>query len=253
MRKMLLLIAFWVLAFAVPAQAQAIRWGYIPTSPEGWYYKVQGDQVGMITADNLGMVRRMSAELRRTQIRSVSEDLIWNGNAYGLRTPRGFYPMYNREMKPMSRREATITGAAIGAGIGYGVSGNSRGGAIGAAVGGFVGLITGGRRRNKEATTTSEQDMRSSYWRSGDADRRLDCMEREMLTLENQSGGPLRIFNNGKPLEVLMPKGRMCAPLDGSYTGEVVDLVVASDGVTGRVSIAPAEPEVRPGLTLVWR
>ena len=59
MRKSLFVfVVLAVLGVAIPANAQGVRYGYIPTSPEGWYYMVQGDQVGMLTADNLGMVRQ---------------------------------------------------------------------------------------------------------------------------------------------------------------------------------------------------
>ncbi len=143
MRKSL--FAFVVLAFvasAVPASAQAIRWGYIPQTPDGWYYKIQGDQVGMLTADNLGMVRGLTNQLRQSEIRSLADDLMWNGAAYGINTNRGFYPMYDRQMRPMGRREATATGAVIGAGAGYAIFGNTRGTVAGAVVGGVVGLLT---------------------------------------------------------------------------------------------------------------
>jgi hypothetical protein len=106
----------------------------------------------MFTADNLGMVRGLENQLRRSEIRSLRDNLIWNGMAYGLPMANGgFYPMYDRNRKPMGRREATITYGAIGAGVGYGVSGNLRGTAIGAAGGAIVGLIThrGDRNNNR--------------------------------------------------------------------------------------------------------
>ncbi len=149
MRKSLLaFVVLAVLASAVPASAQAIRWGYIPQTIDGWYYMVNGDQVGMLTADNLGMVRGLTNQLRRSEYRSLRDDLRWNSGygAYGLPIGGGFYPMYDRQMRPMGRREATITGAAIGAAIGYGVSGNGRGTAIGGAAGAIIGLLT---RRGK--------------------------------------------------------------------------------------------------------
>lgn len=146
-KSLFVFVVLAILGVAIPANAQGVRYGYIPTSPEGWYYMVQGDQVGMLTADNLAMVRQYSNQLPR----SLSGDLRWNGSAaaYGLQTASGFLPMYDRNMRPMSRREATITGAAIGAAIGYGVSGNGRGTAIGAAGGAIVGLITRRDKNNK--------------------------------------------------------------------------------------------------------
>src|SRR3989344_443501 len=89
MRKSLFVVLA-ILALAVPANAKAIRWGYVPQTPEGWYYLVNGDQVGMFTADNVGMVRKLSNQLPR----SLMGDLKWNGAAYGLQTAVGFLPMY---------------------------------------------------------------------------------------------------------------------------------------------------------------
>ena len=72
MRKSLFVfVVLVVLAMAVPASAQAIRWGYIPQTIDGWYYMVNGDQVGMLTADNLGMVRGLTNQLRRSEYRSL--------------------------------------------------------------------------------------------------------------------------------------------------------------------------------------
>ena len=78
-------------------------------------------------------------------------------------------------------------------------------------------------------------------------------MAEGMVTLDNQSSGPLRVFRDGQPFEVLMPKEQKCAPLEGGYTGEIVGAVIGNDGLTGRVGVAPAKPESRPGLVLVWR
>ena len=153
------------LALAVPVSAQGVA--YIPQTPEGWYYRIVGNQVQMLAADNLGMVRGLTNQLRRAEVRSLADDLRWNGTAYGINTGRGFYPMYDRNMRPMGRREATITGAAIGAGIGYAVSGNGRGTAIGAVGGAIVGLFTrrgkNNNQRNDVIVTPPPQDQQGMY------------------------------------------------------------------------------------------
>ncbi len=174
MRKSL--FAFVVLAFlamAVPASAQSIRWGYIPQTTDGWYYLIRGNQVGMLTADNLGMVRGLTNQLRRSNFRSLQDDLRWNEGygAYGLPIGRGFYPMYDRQMRPMGRREATITYGTIGAGIGYGVSGNLRGTVIGAASGAIVGLLThrgnnNQQRDNGTIVTPPSEPQQNIRWAS---------------------------------------------------------------------------------------
>lgn len=84
---------------------------------------------------------------------------------------------------------------------------------------------------------------------------RPSCMQQGMVTLENQSVGPLRVFIKGEaePFVVLLPRESKCAPTKGEYTGEIVATMISSDGLTGRVGTAPAKPTRMPGLVLVWR
>ena len=160
-----LFVVFAILTSAVPASAQ-IRWGYIPQTSEGWYYKIQGNQVGMLISDNLGIVRGLTNQLRREGYRSLRDDLYWNGayGAYGVPMGRGgFYPMYDRYRQPMGRREATATYGAIGAGAGYAFFGNTRGTVGGAVVGGVVGLLThrgnGNNQRDNGVIVTPPADQ----------------------------------------------------------------------------------------------
>jgi len=118
MKKMILALfaVLVLLASATTANAQ-IRWGYVPQSIEGWYYLVRGDQVGMLTADNLAMVRRMGDQYRRARIRTVVSDFGWNEEArmYGVSNPRGFFPLYNEQMRhlPPNMRQRIERGAGI--------------------------------------------------------------------------------------------------------------------------------------------
>gem|GEM_PF-5521697 len=111
--------AVLVLAFLAPATSASaqIRWGYVPESIEGWYYLVQGNRVGMLMADELAMVRRMGDQYRRARIRTVVSDFGWNEEArmYGLSNPRGFFPMYNEQMRPLppNMRQRIERGAGI--------------------------------------------------------------------------------------------------------------------------------------------
>lgn len=170
MRKMLVfVVVFAVLALARTASAQRV--GYIPQTPEGWYYRVVGDQVQMLTADNLGMVRGLTDQLRRSNIRSLTDDLRWNGVAYGIQTAGGFYPMYDRNRKPMSRRKASIIYGAAGAGIGaavgaYGGIGGRRNTIAGAISGGVIGGVIGAmthRRPNDDVVVTHPQGQQGVY------------------------------------------------------------------------------------------
>lgn len=78
-------------------------------------------------------------------------------------------------------------------------------------------------------------------------------MSQGMFTLENKTADVLRIYADGQPFMVLMPRQPMCAPLDADYTGEILGAVVGRDGLTGRAQVAPSKPEALPGLVLVWR
>jgi len=104
------MFAFVVLAFlasAVPASTQ-----YVPQTWDGVYYRWQGNQAMMLTADNLGLVD----QVRRQGYRSLARDIYWNGayGAYGLPMGRGgFYPMYDRDRQPLSGRQRIERGAGI--------------------------------------------------------------------------------------------------------------------------------------------
>ncbi len=291
-------VVFAILVSAVPANAQGL--GYIPQTWDGWYYKWQGNQAMMLTADNLGMVRGLTNQLRRSDFRSLADDIRWNGQyrAYGLYGPRGFYRMYDQNRKPLSRKAAMIVGGvvggALGAGVGYLASGSGRGSLVGMGIGAGIGTLAGlithrGNRNNKDVVVTppepEEEQLQqyppqqqvtrsgidgipiavgtrpgmdprvaSSFWGPGaTSSGRPNCMEQGMITLDNQSAGPLRVFKDGQPFEVLMPKEQKCGPGDGNYTGEIVGTIVSSDGLTGKVGAAPAKPQSMPGLVLVWR
>ncbi len=276
------LFVFAFLASAVPASAQGL--GYIPQTLDGWWYKFQGNQALMLTADNLGLVDGLSDQLHRAGYRSLAKDIIWNGMAYGLPMPnRGFYQMYDRNWQPLSgRQRIERAGGIVALADGTRRIINNPRGAAGwiEAAAGFV-LVNDSRYRGQPkdqrdngtivTPPSPEQGRRiasdgtpvavgtrpggptSPFWGAGLPGDRLNCMEQEMVTLENQSSSPLRVYRDTKPFETLLPKEQKCALLEGDYTGEIVSMVVGNDGLTGRVGVAPAKPESRPGLILVWR
>lgn len=133
-------------------------------------------------------------------------------------------------------------------------------GLISAATCGVASALANNRRGgNGDVIVTPPLSNRGSvrqgppFWGFGTQSARPNCMEQGMFTLENQSSGPIRVSKDGQPFEVVMPKEQVCAPLDGNYTGEVIETVIGKDGLTGRVGVAPAKPESKPGLVLVWR
>lgn len=104
------------------------------------------------------------------------------------------------------------------------------------------------------AVGTRPNGSASGFWAAGlSSSGRLNCMEQGMVTLDNQSLGPLRVYRDMEPFEVLMTKESKCAPLEGDYTGEIISMVVKKDGLTGHAGVAPAKPQSMPGLVLVWR
>ena len=132
-------VAFALLAGVVPANAQGIlRGNYMPSSPEGWYYYLTGNQVMMLQADNLHMIDQFMGMGRRAQLRQVTDDLVGYGSYVGLNGPRGFYPMYQCSSKGR-RLERGIGTTLIATAIGAAVAGK-KGAAIGAAVGGGYAL-----------------------------------------------------------------------------------------------------------------
>ncbi len=114
MRKMMvssLFVVLAILASVIPANAQ--YGGYIPQTWEGAYYRIQGNNVQMLTADTLGLVNGLTDQLRRAGYRSLAQDIFWNGAAYGINTGRGFYQMYDRNRQPLSGRQRIERGAGI--------------------------------------------------------------------------------------------------------------------------------------------
>jgi len=135
-------VALMLLVGIVPVQAQGVGilgGGYMPSSPEGWYYYLTGNQVMMLQADNLNMVSQFMNQGRRAQMRRVTDDLVGYGPYVGLNGPQGFYPMYQCS-STRRRWERGIGTTLITTAIGAAVGGGKRGAAIGAAVGGGYAL-----------------------------------------------------------------------------------------------------------------
>lgn len=124
MRKHIaLIVVFAFLVGVVPVQAQGIlRGGYMPDSPEGWYYYLIGDQVHMLQADNIEYVRRTMNIGRRASLRRVTDDLVGYNhqgqNFIGLQGSRGVYPMYECSSVG-SRWRSGIGRTLMVAGVGY--------------------------------------------------------------------------------------------------------------------------------------
>ena len=276
MRKMFaLIVAFVFVAGVAPVQAQGIlRGGYMPSSPEGWYYYLSGNQVMMLQADNLNMVSQFMNQGRRAQSRRVTGALVGYGSYFGLRGPQGFYPMY--ECSSGGRRwergiGTTIITTAIGAAVG-----GKKGAAIGAAVGGGYALYKDSSCRTvqnsqiqivgleSDGAMIVQPPIQQAPSRNGWDQRLRDqansgllfgsqrgCLEQGLATLKNDGRNPLRVYQNGNPYVDLLPRRSECGDPDASYEAEVISMVV--DGFTGTSGRARTRPEGRDGLVLVWR
>lgn len=278
MRKLIWLftvVVFALLASVVPASAQGIlRGGYIPSSPEGWYYYLRGDQVHMLQADQIDFVRRTMDISRRAQFRRVSDDLVSYGNQVGLQGPRGFYPLYQCGKGQRIGRYAvdigvgTLLGAIIG-----GKKGAAIGGGLGAAVAVREDLkcwtvqnkmvviddpsdLAGGLAQPSQASSGREngwnqrlrnQALAGNSWFGSQP----SCLDQGLFTLKNESGEVIRVFKDSQPYLVLKPRQSDCGDPFAAYDAEVISAVTS--GYTATAGVARAKPEGRSGGVWVWR
>ena len=284
MRRLLLSFVVAVLLVGVvPVQAQGIlRGGYMPSSPEGWYYYLSGNQVMMLQADNVNMVSQIMGIGRRAQVRRVTDDLVGYGPYVGLNGPQGFYPMYQCASKGRRIERAigtTLITTAIGYIGGRVAGGNGKEGAIiGAVAGGgyalykdstcapvqnsqvkVVGLGSG------DGTMVVQPPQASSGRENGWNERLRDqanrggslfgsyrgCLEQGLVTLKNEGRNPVQVYQNGTWYVDLLPRRSECGDPDASYEAEGISTIV--EGFTGTSGRVRTRPEGRDGLVLVWR
>lgn len=272
-----LIVVFAFLVSVVPVQAQGIlNGGYRPSSWEGWYYYLQGDQVHMLQADNIEYVRRTMNIGRNAQFRRVTDDLVQNGAYVGLNGSRGFYPLYQcGKGKRIGRYAADIgIGALIGAAIG-GKKGAAIGGGLGAAVAVREDLKCWGVQNQMviiddpsdlgagpAMVPTQMQSGRPNGWNERLRDQanaggnpwfgsQRGCLEQGMFTLKNETGEVIRVYRNGQPYAVLGPRQSECGEPFASYDAEAVSAV--ADGYTATAGVARAKPEGRSGGVWIWR
>ncbi|MBI4158221.1 MAG: hypothetical protein HY505_01175 [Candidatus Yanofskybacteria bacterium] len=137
MRKILaFVVVFAFLASIVPVQAQGVGimgGGYRPSSWEGWWYYLQGDQVHMLQADQIDFVRRSMNMGRNAQFRRVTDNLVPYGDYVGLRNGRDFYPLYQCGKGQRIVRAASTMAITTTVGV---LLGGKRGAGYGAVIGG---------------------------------------------------------------------------------------------------------------------
>lgn len=146
-------IAAMFLLMLFPASVFAGRYGYVPQTAEGVYYAVQGDQLHMLMADNIGLINSTARMRRYYDIRNLAEDMIWDAarGAYGIRRGGNFYPVMNQSGQFLTKRQRIERGAgiaALGAGIGW-MAGGGKGAAIGAIIGGAGAVLNDSRYRSQ--------------------------------------------------------------------------------------------------------
>lgn len=278
MRRMLSsFVVFVLLVGVMPAQAQGV-WGggYTPSSLEGWWYYLQGDQVHMLQADMVNWVGETMNIGRRARL---TDDLMFYKGQFGLHGPRGFYPMY--QCSSVGRRwERGIGTTLITTAIGAAVAGK-KGAAIGAGVGAGYALYKDSACepvQNQMVVIDDPSDLagapqsglmpsQMSPSRENGWNERLrnqanaggnpwfgsyrGCQERGMFTLKNESGEIMRVYQNGQPYVVLTPRQSECGEPFAEYDAEVISAV--ADGYTATTGVARAKPEGRSGGVWVWR
>ena len=277
MRKIIALVVFTLLAGIVPVKAQGILRGrYMPSSPEGWYYYLQGDQVMMVQADNLNMVSQFMNMGRRAQMRQVTDDLVGYGPYIGLNGPQGFYPMYQCSSKGR-RWERGIGTTLIATAIGAAVAGK-KGAAIGAGVSAGYALYKDSScqpvQNNQVRVVGLEQGDNSTMvvqppqppGRENGWNERLrdqansggllfgsyrGCLQQGLATLKNEGRNPLRVYQNDNPYADINPRQSECGDPSASYEAQVLTMVV--DGYTGTMDSVRTKPQGQDGLVLVWR
>lgn len=258
MRKMVTLVVF--VGFAFAATGCATGGGYLGTNP-------YPGPLGQVMAGNLALTCPGDVFIGPP----INKCLRHLAN---IRPQFAGYPMFagGRGGRLLSRTEKIALVGGAGAAIGALVSRDWRGAVIGGAAGSIAtAIVTRGRSNSVVVTPPQGQQgvyvgpdgipvavgtrprTASSFWGPGSQSGRPNCMQEEMVTLDNQSNGPLRVYRDGQPFEILIPKEQKCAPLEGDYTGQVVGTVIGSDGLTGRVTTAPSKPQSLPGLVLAWR
>jgi len=278
-----LIVVFVFLAGVVPVQAQGIlRGGYRPSSWEGWYYYIIGDQVHMLQADNIEYVRRTMNIGRRAQMRRVTDDLAQSGPYVGLPGQNGFYPLYQCSKGQRLRRG--IGTALLGAGVGYIVGhttkfGEWEGALTGAGIAGGLALYLDANKcspvNNQMVVIDDPSDVQSeqapqvrpAQGRNNGWNERLrdqanaggnpwfgsyrGCLEQGLFTLKNETGEVIRVYQNGQPFAVLGPRDSECGEPFASYDAEAISAV--SDGYTATAGVARSKPEGRKGGVWIWR
>mgnify|MGYP001605539097 CR=1 FL=1 len=271
----LIVVAFVFVAGVAPVQSQGIlRGGYMPSSWEGWYYYLRGDQVHMLQSEQVNWVAETLRIDDRHAFRRVTDDLVVHGDQVGLRGQRGFYPLYQCNKGQRFARYATDigVGALLGAVIG---------GKKGAAIGGGLGAAVAIREDLKcwsvqnqmvviddpsDVQSQSAPQVRPMQDRNGWNERLRNqansggnpwfgsyrgCMEQGMFTLKNETGEVIRVYRDGQPYAVLGPRQSECGEPFASYDAEATSAV--SDGYTATAGVARAKPEGRSGGVWIWR
>ena len=155
-------IAVMFLLALFPASVFGGRYGYVPQTAEGWMYAVQGDQVHMLMADNIGMINDTARMRQYYNFRNLAEDMIWNAarGAYGIRQGGSFYPVMNSRGQFLTKRQRIERGAgiaALGAGLGWAIGGG-KGAAIGAIIGGAGAVLNDSRYGNQREAVMMTAD-----------------------------------------------------------------------------------------------
>lgn len=197
--------------------------------------------------DTRDILRNNRRQHESTLVASRLERLIFRGGYYGYYDNGIFNPVYDRNRRPIGRREATITGAAIGAAIGSAVTGNWRGTAAGAGGGAIVGMLLGGRsqdddrsvdcskrklnRREQETCSVIAAEQQAAFAQE-QAQAELAERQRTAARFYNNTGFSVDVFD-GNQFVVNLRRGQTIN-LPEAYDGYRAEMLVPDRSVPGR-------------------
>src|SRR3989344_391262 len=118
------------------------------------------DQVSCLQQDAYNIVHNARRQSRANQAVANLERLIFRDGYYGYYDNGIFNPVYDRNRRPISKREGAITGAAIGTPIGAAIGSLKNhpgtGALFGAGGGALLGWVLSGRGDNDKSADCSK-------------------------------------------------------------------------------------------------
>ncbi|MDO8591302.1 MAG: hypothetical protein Q7R60_00010 [bacterium] len=203
------------------------------------------DQVSCLQQDAYNIVSNARRQNRVNQAVANLENLIFRNGYYGYYDGGVFNPVYDRNHRPISKREGAITGAAIGTPIGAGVGAifdrPGTGALLGAGGGALLGLVLSGRggddkpvdcskpvrkQKDREREICSAQ---AEQTRIAIAEQQAAITQQQIATQQDEAQRLAQTYYNrtGRPVDVRDVAGNLVADIPN---GGSVELPESSGG-----------------------